>query len=126
MELLILDGLYAVCRLDPGDEIPEWSVGSDFLSVVRSSDELSIVCRQDLVPREIRCNRNLRLLRIAEKLDFGMVGILNRLLQPLEKAGVAVFVVSTYDTDYVMVASRKLKEAAAVLKTEGHRIKGKM
>lgn len=126
MDLLILDGLYAVCRLDPGNEIPEWSAESDFLSVVRSSDELSIVCRQNLVPREIRCNRNLRLLRIAENLDFEMVGILNRLLQPLEKAGVAVFVVSTYDTDYVMVASRKLKEAAAVLKTEGHRIKGKI
>ena len=124
MKLLILHGLYAVCRLDPGDKIPEWSTESDFLSVARSSDELSIVCRQKLVPREIRCNKNWRLIRIEEKLDLEMVGVLNRLLLPLEKAGVGVFVVSTYDTDYIMIASRKLKNAAAVLIDEGHHITG--
>lgn len=126
MNLLILDGMYAVCRLDPGDEIPAWIDESDFLSVVRSSDELSIVCSQKLVPQEIGCNRDWRLIRIDEELDFEMVGILNRFLLPLEKAGIAVFVVSSYNTDYIMVASRKLKEAVAVLKDEGHHITEKM
>lgn len=124
VNISICDGLFTVCRLAPGDELPAWSATSDFISVTRSPDELSIVCCQHLVPQEIQCSRNWRLMRIDGDLDLQMIGVLSGLLAPLARAGVSVFVLSTYDTDYFMVPAQVLGQAAEVLKEEGHRVIG--
>src|SRR4051794_40607849 len=95
--LISLDGLFAVCRLAAGSPLPAWAGGpaGSFVSITRTTDELSIVCRQELVPEGIRCERGWRVLRFAGTLDFTLVGVLASLLVPLADADVAVFVVST-------------------------------
>jgi hypothetical protein len=115
-----------VCRLAPQEAIPSWSESSDFFSVTRSSDELSIVCCQHLVPQEIGCSRNWRLLRIDGDLDLRLIGVLSGLLAPLARADVSVFVLSTFNTDYFMVPAQVLEKAAEVLKEEGHRVMGEV
>lgn len=50
---------------------------------------------------------------VAGPLDFSLVGIINTLTGPLVAAGVPVFVVSTFDTDYLLTAHDKSAEAAA-------------
>ena len=122
MDLIVYEGLFAICRLDPGDDVPSWSSGSSFLSVTRSRDELSIVCSQQAIPQTIRCSRNWRLLRIEGVLDLQLTGVLSSLLSPLAVAGVNVFALSTFDTDYVMLPEQMLDRACKVLKTEGHRL----
>ena len=122
MNLIVHDGLFAICRLDPGDDVPSWSSESPFLSVTRSSDELSIVCSQYVIPHTIRCSGNWRLLRIEGVLDLQLTGVLSNLLTPLAVAGVTVFVLSTFNTDYVMVPEQMFDRACEVLKAEGHLI----
>ena len=118
--IISYDGLFAICRLAPGDELPAWSTESDFLSVTRNPDEVSIVCSQHLIPQDVHCSRDWRMMRIKGVLDLRMTGVLSGLLLALSAEDVSVFVLSTFDTDYFMVPERMLKQAFEILMAEGH------
>ena len=125
LALEIVPGLYAVCRLDPGAALPAWAgsaplSGASFLSFTRTEAELSIVCTQQQVPADVRAERDWRCLRVKGPLGFGMTGILASLAAPLASSGVSIFVVSTFDTDYLMVQQRDLDRARHALERAGH------
>jgi hypothetical protein len=80
------------------------------------------VCLQALVPSGIRYEGDWRCLRVAGALDFSQVGILASLVGPLAEAGISVFAISTFDTDYLLVKQAKVEHTAAVLQQAGHRI----
>src|SRR5262245_54261443 len=115
LTLDLLDGTFTVCRLAPGDPLPAWARDGSFYSISRTADELSVVCRQEAVPEGIRCERGWRCLRVAGTLDFALVGVLASLLDPLARAGVSVFVVSTFDTDFLLVKEGTLGAAIDAL-----------
>src|SRR5262245_47796144 len=106
-----LPGTYAVCRLDPDQPIPSWAQSNNsttgLLSITRTDHELSIVIDQSFVPEEadIRTERDFIALRIVGVLDFSLVGILARLSVALAAAKVSVFVISTFDTDLILMRS---------------------
>jgi hypothetical protein len=54
MEIRVLDEVLAIARCPAGAEIPAWVRGRDFLAVVRTQRELSIVCADDAVPASWR------------------------------------------------------------------------
>ena len=114
----------AVCRLDPGDPLPAWASGDAFLSVTRTRDELSIVCAEELPPGEVTREDGWRALVIEGQLDFGLVGILAEVSGALASAGVSLFAISTYDTDYVLVRAARLDLAVATLRERGHLVDG--
>jgi uncharacterized protein len=123
MTLVPLEDMFAVCRLAADAPLPAWAVGGSagpFVSITRTADELSIVCRQGAVPEGIRCERGWRCLRVAGTLDFTLTDVLASLLDPLAEARVAVFVVATFDTDYLLVKEDRLDAAVEVLRREGH------
>jgi hypothetical protein len=120
--LVLLDGTFAVCRLASDAPVPAWAAGGPFVSITRTADELSLVCRQEAVPEGVRCERGWRCLRVAGTLDFSLVGVLASLLDPLAEAGVAVFTVSTFETDYLMVKEPDFPRAAEVLRGAGHAV----
>jgi hypothetical protein len=122
LHLSLLDGLYAVCRLEADALLPEWAQTGDFYALVRTADELSVVCARKVVPPEVTQEVDWRILKVAGPLEFTMIGVLARLAQPLAEADVSIFVVSTYDTDYLMVKSEKLKPALAALRAAGYSI----
>ncbi len=117
-----LPGRLAVCRLDPGAQVPAWTAGGSFVSVTRTADELSVVCGEDAVPDAVQCEKGWRCLRIRGPLAFSEIGVLSCLSAPLATAGISVFVVSTYDTDHILVREELLGAAQAVLASEGHMI----
>ena len=123
LSIAVLPGTYAICRLEPSATIPAWALGGDLVSVVRTLDELSIVCRQESVPPDIHCEKNWSGLKVQGPLDFALTGILASLTTPLAEAGISIFAVSTYDTDYLLV--KDLEKAIAVLSQAGHHIEGK-
>ena len=47
-----LPGLYAIMRQPPDASVPDWAKG-DFISITRTVDELSIVCLEENIPRDI-------------------------------------------------------------------------
>jgi hypothetical protein len=121
LQLISLPGRYAVCRLLPDAPWPEWAVG-DFLSATRTADELSIICPEDAVPPDVRCEMGWRCLRVVGTLDFAAVGVLAALVVPLAEAGISVFALSTFDTDYLLVKEHDFDRACTALRQFGHRL----
>jgi GrpB-like predicted nucleotidyltransferase (UPF0157 family) len=122
LTVIVVDGTYAVCRLEPDAPIPAWATADDLVSITRTGDELSIVCRQDAVPEGIPRERGWRCLRVAGTLPFSAVGVLASLTAPLAEAGISVFVVSTFDTDYLLVKAEDLPKTVGVLWQQGHTV----
>jgi uncharacterized protein len=113
----------AICRLEPGAAIPSWAMQpSPFLTLSRTTDELSITTLQSLVPAGVPNEGDYRAVRVRGPLPFHLVGILAAIADPLAAAGLSIFAISTYDTDYVLVKSGQLEAALAVLQRAGHRI----
>ena len=123
LTLIPLEGPYAVCRFDADAPLPGWVGTVPFMSVTRTPDELSIVCREDAVPDGVRCEKGWRGLRVEGKLDFSLVGVLYSLLTPLARAGISVFVISTFDTDYLLVREGHFDRAAEALGQAGHAVR---
>jgi hypothetical protein len=121
LSLRILEDRYAVCRLAPDGAVPDGLESAELLSVTRTPTELSIVCRETLdLPG--RVERGWRCLAVDGVLEFDQVGILASLALPLAQAGISIFVVSTYDTDYLLVKQDRLESALEALRTAGHRL----
>lgn len=121
--LSILPAIFAICRLDKNAEIPEWAQKGDFISITRTSSELSLVSLQSAVPAGVVCDREWRCLKVEGILDFSMVGVLVSLIAPLARASVSIFAVATYDTDYLLIQEKDLERAIQVLSDKGHTIR---
>jgi hypothetical protein len=121
LALVVLPGAFAVCRLAPDSPLPDWAAGP-LLSVTRTADEVSVVCPEGAMPGGVRAERGWRCLRVVGTLDFALVGVLAALLVPLATAGVSVFALSTFETDYLMVRQGDLGKAAEALRAAGHAV----
>lgn len=124
LKLEILKDALMVCRLEAAVPIPPWATGNELVSITRTADELSIVCREGIVPQGVRCERGWRGLKVFGPLDFSLVGILAALVKPLAEHGISVFTISTYDTDYLLVRAKDLERAVEVFRTQGHVVEG--
>jgi putative acetyltransferase len=122
LTLTPLVGTFAVCRLGGDAPVPAWATAGPFVSVTRTADELSVVCRQDAVPEGVPGERGWRCLRVAGPLPFSAVGVLASLTAALAEAGISVFAVSTFDTDYLLVKGADLVTAADALRRRGHTV----
>jgi hypothetical protein len=122
LNLRTIRGNFAVTRLAADAPVPEWANSGTFRSVTRTGSELSIICREENVPLDITSERGFSCLCVAGPLDFSLVGILASLLGPLAEAGIAVFVVSTFDTDYLMVKAREFDNCVRALLKAGHQV----
>jgi uncharacterized protein len=122
LTLELVAGSYAVCRLGAAEPLPAWAGGGPFVSITRTDAELSIVCPQEAVAAGVLAEPGWRCLRVAGPLGFGMTGVLASLSGPLASSGVSIFVVSTYETDYLMVQERDLERAVDALTRAGHRV----
>ena len=115
LTMKLLKERYGVCRLDKTELIPEWAQNSDFFSITRTSDELSIVCSQDDIPNDINCEKDWRILKIEGPLDFSLIGILASISTILAQKGISIFAISTYDTDYILVKNNDIDNAISAL-----------
>ncbi len=122
LSLSILASTFAVARLEPDAPLPEWASAGELCSITRTADELSIVCEASSVPADVRAERDWRGLVVAGPLDFSEVGILAALTGALATAGISLFALSTYDTDYLLVRAAHLDAAVDALRQAGHRV----
>jgi len=113
---------YGVCRINPNELIPEWAQNSDFFSITKTCDELSIVCSQDAIPNDIKCEKDWKILKIEGPLDFSLVGILASISTILAQKGISIFAISTYDTDYILVKNKHIRNAIDSLVKERYEI----
>lgn len=113
----------AIARLARDAAVPEWARGS-FVNVARTVDELSIVCAQAHVPADVKHDRDKIALGIAGTIPMTSIGILAALCGALAEVRVPVFVISTYDTDWLIVSAEFFTAAKTALEEQGHRVLG--
>ena len=118
----ILDHDLAIARLEPASKVPATLLGSGrFLTISRTSDEVSIVCEASLARDFERVELEWRAIKLAGPFAFDQVGILSSVLEPLARANIGIFAISTFDTDYILVKSSCLDAAVSSLQAAGHR-----
>jgi hypothetical protein len=118
--LRVLPGRLSVCRLPAEAPWPNRVGSSSLFSVTRTAHELSVVCAASEEPAGAVVEPGWRCLEVAGPLDFAMVGVMARITGCLARAEVSVFVVSTYDTDYVLVREQDLDAAVMSLAGDGY------
>lgn len=117
-----LSGDYSVCRLDADAPIPAWADGGGFVSISRSAEELSVLCRSERVPADVRQDGPWACFALVGPFAFEQGGIVLAVIRPLSEAGLGVFVVSTFDGDHVMVKAHEAERAVYLLGAAGHRV----
>jgi uncharacterized protein len=123
LTLLLFDGCLAVCRLPSNSPVPTWAFAKGPLSsITRSEKELSIICGETAVPSGVRCERGWRVMKVENSLNFAQTGILVALAAPLADAGVSIFTISTFDSQYLMVKEASIELALKILVNAGHEI----
>jgi uncharacterized protein len=114
---------YAVVRLPAHTPIPvELYASGDFCSITQTPHELSIVCEERFLKAGMTAEKGWRLLAIKGTLQFNMVGVLSELSSLLANAGISIFVISTHDTDYIMVKELTLEKTKEALASAGHTV----
>ena len=120
VNLTLLTDRFAVCWLPAGAALPEWATTGTLFSVSWTEEETSVVCEQTAVPAGVQSELGWRAFKVAGPLDFSLTCILLSIAKPLADAGVGIFAISTYDTDYVLVRESSLDSAVAALTDFGH------
>ncbi len=116
LRLSVLPQTLAICKLERTAPIPEWALrDSRFSSVTVSSEEISIVCEESAVPPDVKSVKGWRAFKVEGELDFSMTGVIASLTAPLAEAGISVFTLSTYNTDYLLVGTGRYEDAVRVL-----------
>lgn len=123
LRLLLSSKRYGICRLGASQDIPEWACKSPFFSITRTTEELSLVCLEKDIPDEIRSEKGWRTLKVAGPLDFSLTGILAAIAEPLAHAGISIFALSTFDTDYILVKEASVERAVEELRCAGHSVR---
>jgi hypothetical protein len=122
LSLRVLAGEVAVWRADA--QTNAGSIGQlegPLTATIRTAGELSGVCAVESVPTVAsNVQGPWTVLEVAGPLEFSLTGVLASIAVPLAEAGVSIFAVSTFDTDYVLVPSEDADRGVAALRSAGH------
>lgn len=111
---------YAIVRFSAGAAIPDWVAKSDFTSITRTAEELSIVCRADIVPKNFDSGPRWLCLKLEGLFPLSQTRVLLSFIEPLSNSRIPIFAISTYDTDYVLVPEEFAEAAIAALQRAAH------
>jgi len=119
-----LPGPYAVVRLAPDAPLPEWATKGEFTSVTRTAEELSVVCHGDNLPADVHSQHQWICHKLEGPFAFSLTGVLLSFIEPLSDNGIPIFVISTYNTDYVLVQEEYAGITQQALEEAGHELVG--
>lgn len=123
LKLELMDERFSIHRFNESKEVPPEVFQSNFYSISRTGEELSIVCPSSLALDSEHRNDDWICIKVAGPLDFNLTGILAKISCVLADAQISIFALSTYDTDYILVKSEKAKAATAALEEAGYKFK---
>lgn len=121
LKFLVLDGTFTIHRLKADASIPKAVFASPFYAIAKSENELSIVAAEGIAIESNQSEPGWSALRVDGTLAFSETGILAGIAATLTKAGISIFAVSTFDTDYILLKSERLKDAKFALAAAGHK-----
>lgn len=120
MEIKKIDFEFSVCKVEDYSEV---NLEQEFCFLGKTDEEKSLVCLTENVPKNtVEREDGWRTLRIQGILDFSMIGILSKISSMLAEEGIGIFVVSTYNTDYILTKKENYCKALKVLSDGGYQI----
>lgn len=122
MKLKILDPTFSVVKLHQTEALPLWALNCNVFSIVRTDEELSIVCPSECLPSDkvLEVENDWKCIKVEGILDFSLTGILSSLANPLAENQISIFAISTFNTDYILVKGHSIEKTRVVLEKEGH------
>ena len=123
MILELLDKEYSVYRLNAKDKIDNKIIGKDFISITKTEDEISIVAVSGTLEYFEKKEDCWKVFKISGILDFNMIGIISKISTILANQGISIFVISTYNTDYMLIKKDKLEKTIKILEQNSYEIK---
>lgn len=124
LKLIVLPNTYGIYRLPPNHPIPDAVLLEGNVSITRSEKELTIVCVEKELEDVDGKETGWKSIKIDLAFDFDAIGVIAAIATPLAELGISIYVVSTFDTDYILVKEVRLTEAVDRLIREGHAIEG--
>jgi hypothetical protein len=123
LQLSTLPENYAIVGLSRDVQLPAWATQGSFFSVTRTNDELSIIVEESRVPAGLQFQGGWRVIKVHGPFMLSEVGVLASLVGPLAAARVSVLIITTFDTDYLLVAAENLAQTVSALERAGHSFK---
>ena len=121
MDIEKIEGDFSVCKVSDFSQV---DLAAPFCFAAATDEELSLVCMTDRVPDNVTAREDgWRAFRIGGVLDFSMVGVLAAISAVLAQRSIGIFVVSTYNTDYIFVKRERLDEAVTALAKAGYHVR---
>jgi hypothetical protein len=116
LTLSMLTEKLGICHLAANSPIPPWATSGKFFSITRTDQELSIIYPQEKIPGGVLVEKDWRAFRLEGVVDgIYAIGIIASLSGPLAKAGISIFNISTYETNYILVEEKNLVKAEKIL-----------
>ena len=116
LTLSILPEKLGICHFDKNSPIPDWALEkTNFTSITRTIDELSITLPQEKIPGGVMAERDWRAFKLEGDVELASIGIIASLAKPLAEAKISIFNVSTYETNYVLVEEKNFAKAKNIL-----------
>ena len=120
LELKVIREDFSVCRLS---DLTQADLTEEYYFIGKTDEELSLVCRTCRVPgNAVSREDGWRAFRIQGVLDFSLIGILAKISSILAEEKIGIFVVSTYNTDYVLIKRESYGKALEILGGAGYEI----
>lgn len=123
LSLVLLAKKYSIYKFKMDSLLPDWIYSSDFYSITKTNDELSVVANQiDALTENINVSKDWRIFKVKGPLDFSLIGIIAEISNILKGEKIPIFTISAYDTDYFLIKQKDLNNAIKALKDKGHKI----
>ena len=114
--LSVLFETFTIHKLSPDASIPEEILKSNYYSVSKTENELSLVCSEVIEVQSLQSSKGWECIKVAGPLDFNLTGILANISDILTKENISIFAISTFDTDCLLVRTQDLSSARIKLK----------
>lgn len=120
MQLQFLETTYSVCQLDAQASVPSWA--NSYMAVIRTDDELTIITATNMVPDTVKAEHDFACFRVTGRLEFDVIGVIAAISKILAESEIPILSVSTYNTDYFLIANTNLVAARLSLSRAGYKI----
>lgn len=120
MNLKVIDKEFCIAKIKDTAEI---DFSAEYVFTAKTDEEISIVCPIELIPPStLAADPGWKAFRIEGTLDFSLIGILSKISSILAEANIGIFVISTYNTDYILTKRENFENALCVLRHKGYKI----
>lgn len=115
IELELMQVPLSIAKVTEYKDLLKRVEGARFVSMTKTDEEISLVVDSDKLPEHKFVSAGWRAMRIIGPLDFSLVGVLQKILEPLAQNGISVFTISTFVTDYLLIRQEQLQKAVELL-----------